>query len=269
MSSTDSDQRRDRLTSVDDSQSSSSSSETSVDAEAVLQTGGSQQTLPVWSRKRAPTSSCDDACEGVDSESEVFSKKCLELQCYIQPLSSILQGLTSGRFSERLGSFQESLATDRIQRILGVLQKPDVSVSGPLPRIILIIAEMLQSWFPHIKPDLQQKQNHTPAKKTKQSEVCSAPPSPRAYLSFSSPHICSLKTTELVVGHPPSSSLPQAHHRQEVTQDNDVSSSTDSHTCSRQSLLSRARCSPRLRRRLQTNDRVTAVRTEAGESDVG
>ncbi|KAG7242770.1 hypothetical protein INR49_020145 [Caranx melampygus] len=49
---------------------------------------------------------------------------CMELQCYIHPLSSILRGLKSGRYSERLSSFQESVAMDRIQRILGVLQNP-------------------------------------------------------------------------------------------------------------------------------------------------
>ncbi|KAG7249659.1 hypothetical protein CRUP_003568, partial [Coryphaenoides rupestris] len=59
-----------------------------------------------------------------DKEQQVFTSKCMALQCYIHPLSSILNGLRSGRYRERLSSFQESVAIDRIQRIMGVLRNP-------------------------------------------------------------------------------------------------------------------------------------------------
>uniref|UniRef100_A0AAY4BX97 Circadian-associated transcriptional repressor-like n=1 Tax=Denticeps clupeoides TaxID=299321 RepID=A0AAY4BX97_9TELE len=99
----------------------------------------------------------------------LFASKCMELQCYIPPLSSILNGLRSGRYRERLSSFQESVAMDRIQRIMGVLQNPHMGER--YVNIVLKMEEMLKSWFPHIKP-----QNHsteewradtTPSKKQK------------------------------------------------------------------------------------------------------
>uniref|UniRef100_A0A1A8MVQ1 Chromosome 1 open reading frame 51 n=1 Tax=Nothobranchius pienaari TaxID=704102 RepID=A0A1A8MVQ1_9TELE len=80
---------------------------------------------------------------------QIFSRKCMELQCYIHPLSSILNGLRSGRYKERLSSFQESVAMDRIQRIMGVLQNP--FMGEKYVDIILKMEEMLKSWFPHVK----------------------------------------------------------------------------------------------------------------------
>ncbi|XP_029010175.1 circadian-associated transcriptional repressor [Betta splendens] len=79
----------------------------------------------------------------------LFSSKCMELQCYIHPLSSILNGLRSGRYRERLSSFQESVAMDRIQRIMGVLQNP--CMGERYVNIILKMEEMLKSWFPNVK----------------------------------------------------------------------------------------------------------------------
>ncbi|KAM9754268.1 uncharacterized protein ciartb [Menidia menidia] len=79
----------------------------------------------------------------------LFSRKCMELQCYIHPLSSILNGLRSGRYKEKLSSFQESVAMDRIQRIMGVLQNP--FMGGKYIDIILKMEEMLKSWFPNVK----------------------------------------------------------------------------------------------------------------------
>ncbi|XP_061630465.1 circadian-associated transcriptional repressor [Phyllopteryx taeniolatus] len=112
----------------------------------------------------------------LSSQSEkgrLFTRKCMELQCYIQPLSSILNGLRSGRYRERLSSFQESVAMDRIQRILGVLQKPYMGEN--YISIILKMEEMLKSWFPNIKPLHQLAVTHTeevvPAKKLKLSPV--------------------------------------------------------------------------------------------------
>ncbi|XP_048113130.1 LOW QUALITY PROTEIN: uncharacterized protein LOC125303414 [Alosa alosa] len=88
----------------------------------------------------------------------LFASKCMELQSYIPPLSSILNGLRLGRYRERLSSFQESVAMDRIQRIMGVLQNPHMGER--YINIILKVEEMLKSWFPHIKP-VQHADKHT------------------------------------------------------------------------------------------------------------
>uniref|UniRef100_A0A3P9IHE2 Circadian associated repressor of transcription a n=1 Tax=Oryzias latipes TaxID=8090 RepID=A0A3P9IHE2_ORYLA len=88
----------------------------------------------------------------------IFSEKCMELQCYIHPLSLILNGLRSGRYKERLSSFQESVAMDRIQRIMGVLQNP--FMGEKYVDIILKMEEMLKSWFPNVK--LQEQVTVTP-----------------------------------------------------------------------------------------------------------
>ncbi|XP_057693251.1 circadian-associated transcriptional repressor [Corythoichthys intestinalis] len=112
----------------------------------------------------------------ISSQSEkgrLFTRKCIELQCYIQPLSSILNGLRSGRYRERLSSFQESVAMDRIQRILGVLQNP--YLGEKYISIILKMEEMLKSWFPNVKPLHQLAATHTEevvlSKKLKPSPV--------------------------------------------------------------------------------------------------
>ncbi|XP_045889225.1 circadian-associated transcriptional repressor-like isoform X2 [Micropterus dolomieu] len=201
-----------------------------------------QQTLSVESehqssRKRAHCAASDGLCEKprAHTENELFSQKCMELQCYIQPLSSILRGLRSGRYSERLSSFQESVAMDRIQRIMGVLQNPNMG--GRFLSILLKIEEMLQSWFPRIKPGLTCTDDGTPAKKLKHLDSASPPPSSlepplaschsstRLKWLHTSP-ICSLKMPESTLGQPSASPLP-ACCGQEVTQDNTVSSSTD------------------------------------------
>ncbi|XP_037104186.1 uncharacterized protein LOC119120987 isoform X2 [Syngnathus acus] len=160
---------------------------------------------------------------------ELFSLKCMDLQCYIQPLSSILRGLKSGRYSTRFSSFQERVAMDRIQRIMGVLQNPNMG--GHFLSIIMKIEEMLQIWFPRIKPN----QVHYSPPSKKQKVHSSAPSSPASVCSSDgswvtcnscnqvgrlhiSP-ICSLERLESTVG---PRSLSQG-----VTQDNFVSSSTD------------------------------------------
>ncbi|XP_042266305.1 circadian-associated transcriptional repressor-like isoform X1 [Thunnus maccoyii] len=258
-----------------------------------------QQTLSVESkhhavRKRAHSAALDELCEKPqpDTENELFSHKCMELQCYVQPLSSILRGLRSGRYSERLSSFQESVAMDRIQRIMGVLQNPNMG--GRFLSIILKIEEMLQSWFPHIKPNLTQRDDSTPAKKQKQHHSSASPPpsSPVSLCSsdsaassthlkwFHTSPICSLKTPESALGRSAaaaapaptttassSSPLPSRCSR-EVTQDNAVSSSTDSHTrrLSANPRLSRGPLpfkisSPCLERLLQAKESIIAPRT--------
>ncbi|XP_062847854.1 circadian-associated transcriptional repressor [Trichomycterus rosablanca] len=91
--------------------------------------------------------------DGPTQRDKLFAYKCMELQCYIDPLSSILNGLRSGRYRERLSTFQESVAMDRIQRIMGVLQNP--CMGERYINIILKMEEMLKTWFPQIKPHHQ------------------------------------------------------------------------------------------------------------------
>lgn len=78
----------------------------------------------------------------------LFAQKCKELQGFIRPLTDLLNGLKMGRFERGLSSFQQSVAMDRIQRIVGVLQKPEMGERylGTL----LQVEGMLKTWFPHI-----------------------------------------------------------------------------------------------------------------------
>ncbi|XP_039102241.1 circadian-associated transcriptional repressor isoform X2 [Hyaena hyaena] len=78
----------------------------------------------------------------------LFAQKCEELQGFIRPLTDLLNGLKMGRFERGLSSFQQSVAMDRIQRIVGVLQKPQMGERylGTL----LQVEGMLRTWFPHI-----------------------------------------------------------------------------------------------------------------------
>ncbi|KAK4807666.1 hypothetical protein QYF61_019364 [Mycteria americana] len=90
----------------------------------------------------------------------LFAQKCLELRGFIQPLAELLEGLKRGRYDRGLSSFQQSVAMDRIQRIIGVLQKPEMGgVTGALrPRsarylgTLLQVEGMLRVWFPHVAP---------------------------------------------------------------------------------------------------------------------
>ncbi|MEQ2239311.1 hypothetical protein ILYODFUR_003064 [Ilyodon furcidens] len=185
---------------------------------------------------------------------QVFINKCMELQCYIYPLSSILNGLRSGRYKERLSSFQESVAMDRIQRIMGVLQNP--FIGEKYVDIILKMEAMLKSWFPHVKLQEQlattQTEGLVPSKRLKLSPVMTSaagssvsridPPTgtkalrvtdltpPEAYSAnnlkwlHTSP-ICSPTAEEAQAG-PRHPLLPRD---KDLTQDSAVSSSTDSH----------------------------------------
>ncbi|XP_078526505.1 circadian-associated transcriptional repressor isoform X2 [Lissotriton helveticus] len=78
----------------------------------------------------------------------IFAEKCKELQGFIKPLTELLNGLKRGRFERGLSSFQQSVAMDRIQRIVGVLQKPEMGERylGTL----LQVEMMLKVWFPHV-----------------------------------------------------------------------------------------------------------------------
>lgn len=78
----------------------------------------------------------------------LFAQKCKELQGFIRPLTDLLNGLKMGRFDKGLSSFQQSVAMDRIQRIVGVLRKPQMGERylGTL----LQVEAMLKTWFPHV-----------------------------------------------------------------------------------------------------------------------
>ncbi|XP_068180633.1 uncharacterized protein [Antennarius striatus] len=78
----------------------------------------------------------------------LFAQKCAELQGFVTPMLELLNGLKRGRFDRGLSSFQQSVAMDRIQRIVGVLQRPN---SGEkYLNTLLQVEGMLKLWFPHI-----------------------------------------------------------------------------------------------------------------------
>uniref|UniRef100_A0A8C5IY96 Circadian-associated transcriptional repressor n=1 Tax=Junco hyemalis TaxID=40217 RepID=A0A8C5IY96_JUNHY len=79
-----------------------------------------------------------------------LSWQCRELRGFIRPLAELLEGLRRGRYDRGLSSFQQSVAMDRLQRIIGVLQKPEMGARylGTL----LQVEAMLRLWFPHVAP---------------------------------------------------------------------------------------------------------------------
>lgn len=77
-----------------------------------------------------------------------FAQKCMELRGFVRPLLELLNGLKKGRFDKGLSSFQQSVAMDRIQRIVGVLQKPHIGEKY-LPTL-LQVEMMLKLWFPQV-----------------------------------------------------------------------------------------------------------------------
>ncbi|CAL8247267.1 unnamed protein product [Lota lota] len=80
----------------------------------------------------------------------LFAKKCAELQGFVNPLLELLTGLKRGRFERGLTGFQQSVAVDRIQRIVGVLQRP--SCGERYLSTLLQVEMMLKLWFPQITP---------------------------------------------------------------------------------------------------------------------
>ncbi|XP_057690399.1 uncharacterized protein LOC130914861 [Corythoichthys intestinalis] len=78
----------------------------------------------------------------------LFAQKCAELQGFVRPLMELLNGLKKGRFDRGLSSFQQSVAMDRIQRIIGVLRKPNCGEK--YLNTLLQVEMMLKVWFPHI-----------------------------------------------------------------------------------------------------------------------
>lgn len=80
----------------------------------------------------------------------LFAKKCAELQGFVRPLLELLNGLKGGRFERGLTSFQQSVAIDRIQRIVGVLRRPNGGEK--YLDILTQVEKMLKVWFPHVAP---------------------------------------------------------------------------------------------------------------------
>ncbi|CAJ1056654.1 circadian-associated transcriptional repressor [Xyrichtys novacula] len=215
----------------------------------------SKNTQQALKRPRSFTEEERQLISNVSEKKQLFSRKCMELQCYIHPLSSILNGLRSGRYRERLSSFQESVAMDRIQRIMGVLQNP--CMGEKYINIILKMEEMLKSWFPNIKLQDQHSDSETeeavPTKKLKLSPVTvtaavspftiSEPPAATKALrvtdltppgAYSASNLKWLHTSPICS---PTAEQAQAGPRhlqsprdRDLTQDNAVSSSTDTPT---------------------------------------
>nr|XP_004541290.2 circadian-associated transcriptional repressor [Maylandia zebra] len=91
----------------------------------------------------------DPARQTAKSQGDLlFAQKCAELQGFIRPLLELLNGLKRGRFDRGLSSFQQSVAMDRIQRIVGVLQRPDCGEK--YLNTLLQVEMMLKLWFPQI-----------------------------------------------------------------------------------------------------------------------
>ncbi|KAK1151651.1 circadian-associated transcriptional repressor isoform X1 [Acipenser oxyrinchus oxyrinchus] len=127
--------------------------------------------------RRAGPGRHDDSGRPARAEGDlVFTEKCRELQGFLKPLLELLNGLKRGRYHRGLSSFQQSVAMDRIQRIVGVIQKP--AVGGRYLSTLLQVEMMLKLWFPHITPtstpDIpkpgrtpeRQGAPHTPAKQS-------------------------------------------------------------------------------------------------------
>lgn len=89
--------------------------------------------------------------ERISTEGDLrFARKCSELNGYIRPLIELLNGLKTGRYEKGLSSFQQSVAMDRLRRIVGVLQKPDLGEK--YMGTLLQLEMMLKVWFPQVRP---------------------------------------------------------------------------------------------------------------------
>ncbi|XP_006036718.1 circadian-associated transcriptional repressor isoform X2 [Alligator sinensis] len=104
----------------------------------------------------------------------LFAQKCLELQGFIRPLMELLNGLKMGRYEKGLSSFQQSVAMDRIQRIIGVLQKPEMGERylGTL----LQVEMMLKVWFPRVALKSSCPEHGTQEETCKPAKPQSRPP---------------------------------------------------------------------------------------------
>ncbi|CAL8295095.1 unnamed protein product [Merluccius merluccius] len=88
-----------------------------------------RKSCPVEASPAAPGPSTGAVTLGSSSVTPgdtAFAQKCADLQRFVGPLLELLNGLKVGRFEKGLTGFQQSVAMDRLQRILGILQKPDM-----------------------------------------------------------------------------------------------------------------------------------------------
>lgn len=175
---------------------------------------------------------------------------------------------------------------DRIQRIMGVLQHPNRGER--FLSTLMKIEQMLQSWFPHVRASLAPAAptpGRTPAKRQKKHQTSPSPAPPSSLCSCDVNHtsrtgggpcsaaglkwlhvapICSHKTSGPTLGPHAASPPAPARCHLEATQDNAVSSSTDTQTgppTSRQGPPPFQIRSPCLERLLQAKDSIIAPRT--------
>ncbi|CAL8290556.1 unnamed protein product [Merluccius merluccius] len=144
-----------------------------------------------------PGTAAGDAQRPKSQGDLLFAKKCAELQGFVKPLLELLSGLKRGRFERGLTGFQQSVAMDRIQRIVGVLQRP--SCGEKYLSTLLKVEMMLKLWFPQIitsngptasatppavslpcspPPHKHRDQSHIPVKKRRLSWTDAESPSP-------------------------------------------------------------------------------------------
>nr|XP_056709529.1 circadian-associated transcriptional repressor [Euleptes europaea] len=102
---------------------------------------------------------------------QLFAQKCRELQGFILPLRELLGRLKMGHFDRGLSTFQQSVAMDRIQRIIGVLQKP--GMGERYLSTLLQVERMLKVWFPHVA--LKSSHTHRGTEPENKSETAEKP----------------------------------------------------------------------------------------------
>ncbi|XP_061520767.1 circadian associated repressor of transcription a [Phycodurus eques] len=108
-------------------------------------------TVHVSGRTRYHLSPGAPARESSPSAGDIaFTQKCTDLRKFICPLMELLHGLKTGRFDKGLTGFQQSVAMDRLQRILGILQRPEMGER--YLHNLLQIEGMLKLWFPQVAP---------------------------------------------------------------------------------------------------------------------
>ncbi|XP_066842353.1 circadian-associated transcriptional repressor [Anser cygnoides] len=111
---------------------------------------GGHREPPPGGKRHKTGEPCAGAPPPPSDGDRLFAQKCRELRGFIRPLTELLNGLKTGRYDKGLSTFQQSVAMDRIQRIIGVLQKPEMGARylGTL----LQVEVMLRGWFPHVAP---------------------------------------------------------------------------------------------------------------------
>ncbi|XP_056157749.1 circadian-associated transcriptional repressor-like [Lampris incognitus] len=127
--------------------------------------------------RRGAEERADAAGQSAKSQGDLlFAQKCAELQGFVRPLLELLNGLKKGRFDRGLSSFQQSVAMDRIQRIVGVLQRPNCGEK--YLNTLLQVEMMLKLWFPQISthPAPMAATTATPSNLSPQDIPCSTPP---------------------------------------------------------------------------------------------